>query len=299
MNGDGTHGGFIAKTGGTVTFEGCVFDGKIIGPNTTLSSGFLGYDPNHTSKGINCVFDAAEIDTLSTTSTFIRATDQDINSYYTWAIGQGRDYGKQARSVTAGKGVTLGFGTGTAYDVSGIVAHRTGLEYNDVFYAGKDETVSLVMADPSANGYYIADAGTFSGSGKNYQLVMPDGDVVISMVYTKLPAPKDVRIEKYTSENGYLNSDDALIGKWSATNGAAGYYVTPYQIKNGTAEALCDPVDVGNTLSYNLTGDFAWRNAQGNGIFTFGVQAYGNGDVKPSSVAKASEPVEFYDIILE
>jgi len=180
IEGDGTHGGFAGRN--NVTYEGCVFDGKIIGEKTTSCGAFQGWN-SADSKCTNCISDASEMNTYMTGGTFIRNGSETnlTNCYYMQPIGQGRDHGKQAYSVTAANGVQIGFGDGIEYDVSGITAYSTGLEYKGVFYAGKEEQITLTMPDLSSQRkYYVASAGELTGSGTNYTLEMPDEDVVIS-----------------------------------------------------------------------------------------------------------------------
>nr|MCR5138735.1 hypothetical protein [Bacteroidaceae bacterium] len=54
ISGDGTHGGFIGTSGGTVTFTNCLFDGSIAGSNTTNCGGFVGWR-NATLTFNNCL----------------------------------------------------------------------------------------------------------------------------------------------------------------------------------------------------------------------------------------------------
>ena len=195
---DGTHGGFIAS-GDDVIFEGCAFDGKIIGENTTLCAGFLGWDSSKGSSDcINCVFDAEAVETAGSTANFIRNTDKANNCYYTKAIGQDRDRGKAAFSVTADPGITMSFGEGTEYSVSGITVDDTGIRYDGVFYAAKDEQVSLTMDDPSDDDKkYIVNYGTIIGSGTQYKIVMPDRNVIVSTIPTKLSTPENLSMVRW------------------------------------------------------------------------------------------------------
>ena len=54
ISGDGTHGGFIGTSGGTVTFTNCLFDGSISGDGTTNCGGFVGWR-NATLTFTNCL----------------------------------------------------------------------------------------------------------------------------------------------------------------------------------------------------------------------------------------------------
>ena len=208
-NNDGTHGGFIAYFGGKqkhLSFEGCVFDGKLLTTNgISHCGGFVGW-----ANGVsgttdtevtftNCLYAPAAIadadgeDEVGTSesATFARKNNNNItvtltitNCYYTRTLGDAQ--GKALHSVTAGDGVTLALsGTATEYTVSGITAYEgnQGIKYGTTYYAGSGDVVRLTLSNtaPAAPlGYrydgYTASAGTISGS----TLTMPDQDVTVS-----------------------------------------------------------------------------------------------------------------------
>ena len=54
VSGDGTHSGLVANnTGGTLTIEGCVFDGKLLGDNTNNCAGFVGWNESRIDGVVN------------------------------------------------------------------------------------------------------------------------------------------------------------------------------------------------------------------------------------------------------
>ena len=90
-SGDGTHGGFIAVTNqssGTMTFNGCVFTGELLGSSTTSSGGFLGWNfklswgGTITSNFTNCVFAPKSSITMGTSdcATFARSGDSNTSA---------------------------------------------------------------------------------------------------------------------------------------------------------------------------------------------------------------------------
>ena len=209
-NHDGSHGGLIAVTkSGTVTIEGCVFNGKLLSSNGTNScGGFVGW--RNTGLVIsNSLFDPAEV-TVSNegSATFSRNNGDTNNCYYTYLLNDGTHYtpqyvesssvwrnGKAAHSVTAGEYVTsctvspVGSSTAT-YTVSGIAAYSNGITRGDNFYYGNQDQVSLTLAhqDRESDGYefddYTASAGTLAGNETDgYTLTMPDEDVTVSANY--------------------------------------------------------------------------------------------------------------------
>lgn len=180
--GDGTHGGLVAVQGNydgsTITIEGCVFNGKLLGTSTTCCGGFVGWRQK-TVNISNSLFALAEV-TIDDSDcyTFSRRSGTNItNCYYTETLGELQ--GKQARSITAGEDVTVEFsGTAAEYGTSGITAYGTGIIYDGVLYAGNEDQVSLNL-DGSTTGY-IASAGTLTGEENPYTLLMPDEDVTIT-----------------------------------------------------------------------------------------------------------------------
>lgn len=98
INGDGSHGGIVGlinnatTEGNMVRIENCLFNGKLLGPNTRDCGGFVGagYSVGSQKCGIyNCLFSPSEI-TMKTngSSTLSRCPNTTISySYYTKAFG--------------------------------------------------------------------------------------------------------------------------------------------------------------------------------------------------------------------
>lgn len=181
-SGDGTHGGFVGAQSNTLTIEGCVFNGSLLGSSTNSCGGFVGWR-NGTVNISNSLFDPAEVTISGNDSyTFSRRSSTNFtNSYYTAALGT--EQGKQAFSITGGEDVTVAAsGDTTVYDVSGITAYGAGMMYNNVFFAGEEDEVLLALTytgDGVLEGF-TASAGTLTGNSNPYTLIMPAEDVVIS-----------------------------------------------------------------------------------------------------------------------
>ena len=189
VNGDGTHGGFIAagEINGTADFKGCIFDGKLLGPETDRCGGFVGWanptDKIYTVK--DCLFAPQELTLKSSLFTFIRnapGTTIIQNSYYTKNIND-NSQGKAARIVTVDQGITVSSET-AKYDVSGITAYKTGLAYEAtsnerVYYAGKDDKVTVTIQ--SVCDGVTANAGALTGAVTSYTLTMPDENVTLTL----------------------------------------------------------------------------------------------------------------------
>ena len=157
-SGDGTHGGIVALNSGTLSINGCVFDGKLLstGTNaTTNCGGFVGYGNGTITNSLYAPADLGTGETEVQTgdvnnhpsATFARDNATVTNSYYTRTLGTAQ--GKQLRTIAAGEGVTLGHdGVATEYTVSGITAYKAsgasgdsdpfteGILYDEVLYAG-------------------------------------------------------------------------------------------------------------------------------------------------------------------
>ena len=258
---DGTHGGYVA-VGDTVIAEGCVFNGAMGGQYTKLCAGFFGWvNDTNGSDCINCIFYLWNMLT-SDTANFIRNSTKATNSYYDYPIGQGRDRGKQLRQISGDfrQNVSVDFaGNGTTYNVSHITAYSTGLKIGDPgncsLYAGAGDTVNLTMPDPSQEGkIYTVNAGTLTGSGTSYQLVMPDQDVKIS--------------KKTDLENKEINLSESSF------------------TYNGEIQRPSINTIAGVTLTEGKDYTVDWSNASSRDIGTYTVTITGTGNYIGQSTAQ-------------
>ncbi len=181
----------------SLTLNGCLFTGSITYSNANgfEGGGMVGYTQTGSSATLNnCVFapSAISIQKYSGHNMFVggKVPGTLTNCYYNEvaAASSLTKQAKQMRSITAGTDVTslVISGDGTEYDVSAITAYATGIKYNDVYYAGNGESVSLALSHAdAAEGYtfneYTATAGTLSGT----TLTMPDADVTINATWTE------------------------------------------------------------------------------------------------------------------
>ena len=192
VSGDGTHGGFEAESKGGLNITGCVFDGKLLTTGTTATTncgGFVGFGTLNISNSLYApaALDEGEAEITSGSATFVRNSSAGSNCYYTRTLGTAQ--GKQARSITAGENVTVAnAATATEYATSGITAYTTGIQYNNVLYAGSGDAVSLTLSHVDREGctfdsYTATNGGSLNGS----TLTMPDANVVITANYTLIP----------------------------------------------------------------------------------------------------------------
>ncbi len=252
VSGDGTHGGFVAvNNSGTLDITGCTFDGKLLTTGTTATShcgGFVGWNAGTLTitNSLYAPADLADGETeIGSECTFARNGATLTNCYYTRALGTAQ--GKQARTITAGDNVTVGLcGTATKYDVSGITAYAKGILYNNAFYAGSGDEVSLTLSNTVTGaplGYqygYTASAGTLAADGT---LTMPDEDVTISVNTAALRSDGLQHEVSYTEADGTARTAQAValdgheaVGGTGFVHLAAGtYYV-------GTDIAYANPI---------------------------------------------------------
>lgn len=106
------------------------------------------------------------------------------NNYYT-AISLGGVNGIDQAGARRGRVLTLGSNVGivgdvTTYDISGITAIGTNvIHYNNKYYSGETQTVTLSYSGVVPNGYevvYSASSGTISGN----TLTMPKKNVTVT-----------------------------------------------------------------------------------------------------------------------
>ena len=196
-SGDGTNGGLVALLNAnncTVNFEGCAFVGELIGSSTNNWGGFVGWrdyqNGNYNYANFtNCFFGptTVNISTSSSTNsrTFCRSRDNTTsgatytNCYYTTTV-QANDGGRQAYTITGDEGITVDFNGDptTTYSTSGLNFYDAGFEYNNVFYAGSGDNVSLNL-EGSDNGY-TAIPGELTGDSNPYTLQMTAANTLIT-----------------------------------------------------------------------------------------------------------------------
>ena len=214
ITGGNYSGGF--SIGGNVEIEGCVFNGIINSEGN--SGGFVGYSQSALTI-TNSLFAPQSGSSAKGTFYYNGTAGTLTNCYYTQTLGEGQ--GKQAHSIAAGEGVTLGHaGAATEYSVSGITAYKAsgasgdsdpfiaGIIYNNVLYAGSGDAVSLTLANSSGdaplgykNGDYSVNGGaTLSGT----TLTMADDNVTVSFTPGALRSTGQAVLVSYIDAYGIL-----------------------------------------------------------------------------------------------
>ncbi|MBQ6749814.1 MAG: leucine-rich repeat protein [Bacteroidaceae bacterium] len=307
----GNNSGFVSwsrASGHAISFEGCVFNGKLLQQNGegSYNGGFIGWTgSNKTVTITNCLCNPAattsgETMATSNSATFARgwnATTTAPNSYYTTAFSTVQ--GEQAYSIKAGGNVTTNgnlleseavtidhAGVPTAYTTSGITAYKAtensstfiaGLLYNKVLYAGNGDEVSLTLSNTPPDGYGFhsyttyPDDATISGDANPYTLTMPNADVWIKAMFDPLPITV-----RYIDEKGHPKTvENALdLSKFD------GEIIPEGSVCSFSSEYIAEYThSIGGDVTIILPDDFELRigNIDGNHTITFYGQEKGNG----------------------
>ena len=280
ITGGNYSGGF--SIGGNVEIEGCVFNGIINSDGN--SGGFVGYSQSALTI-TNSLFAPQSGSSAKGTFYYNGTAGTLTNCYYTQTLGEGQ--GKQAHSIAAGEGVTLGHdGAATEYSVSGITAYKAsdasgdsdpfiaGIIYNNVLYAGSGDAVSLTLANTAPLGYqysgYTASGGTLSGNDTDgWTLTMPDEDVTISATFTQIPV-------SYLDENG----EEQQCTNYTALTGNETQLLAGWYVADGTIDFDQQISTVGDV--HIILKDGAVMNV---GTENNPIQGFGIGDENASSIS--------------
>ena len=110
VSGDGSHGGLIGRSERKLTINDCLFDGKLLGPNTNSCGGIIGWigSYNYTRKLNSVLFNPQEVTVNSSnSSTFYRGSTATLNNcYYTKTLGTVQ--GTQSSSIAGILEIDLG-----------------------------------------------------------------------------------------------------------------------------------------------------------------------------------------------
>ena len=197
VNGDGTHGGFVAvgMEGGSMEFTGCSVDGQFLGLRTTLCGGFVGYARGPVSFR-DCLLapTAAE---WGSSQNFSRGSGDAsytwINSYY--LQNSLNNQGVRAYVVRPGLDVILRLVNENSYATAALDAASIGLRFGGTIYAASGETVRILPAYANKSGdrcgsFFTATAGTLTMEEEHCSLVLPSKDVTIEAAAHEWSSPE-------------------------------------------------------------------------------------------------------------
>ena len=283
INGDGIHGGLIGVVYSPYTITGCVFDGQMLGANTHSCGGFVGW--NNSSVTIkDCLYNPYDQTVSNTNSTtFVRNWNgTPTNSYYVRTLGEAQ--GQQAYSVTAKSNITLAYGSpAVTYNVSGISSYGKGLLFDGVFYAGKDDGVTMFPNSLVPSGSIVdrfnASAGQFTDYGGAYVLTMPDSNVTVEATFK--PGDRTHNLENLVFDasnnvteripgvntadaNGAMNLADPYLGKTYSlrANPPDGYYTYWVRMTGDTDNSgdISDIESIGRNANVNKDTEYLYGN---------------------------------------
>ena len=242
VNGDGTHGGFVANiTSGTVNINGCIFDGSMTGNSTTNCGGFVGWISGTAANLTDCLFMPTSLGLSSGCYTFVRRADRSSisNCFYTSALGTAQ--GTQAYTVKSDtEGLTLDYGSGnnygsiTAYTFDqGDETTLGGLLYDDVLYTGGTTKVTFTpeakysFTAVKANGTELT-----ANSDGTYSVTLSNADVTIT-------ADKGTNNLELNDAQANTTTIEANNGRYAdVTISARTLY------KDGSWNTFCVPFDI-------------------------------------------------------
>ena len=195
--------------GATLNIVGCVFDGTILNTTSDTDSsqgvgGLVGWaDAGCTMNITNSFFAGTYTCDGSTYVPFSPIacsadgsnTTTVTNTYYTLDPDTDSDNpnnivstaAKRAYTISGGENVSLDFSNDptVTYNVSDITIYTPGIKYNDVYYAGNDEPLSLTIDAEIPENYafmgYEVSSGILGGTANPYTLTIRNNDVVINV----------------------------------------------------------------------------------------------------------------------
>ena len=255
VNGDGTHGGFVAncqnnvdhKT--TVTFTNCAFNGQLIGASTNNWGGFVGWEESNdwaAVKFTNCLFAPSEVNVDNDGSaTFSRGRNNNLsdyiiieNSYYTRSLGtmQGEmAYTTPPANVTS-----------EAKTIAGITVYVKNTPVTDVAATGITPNTAII-------------SWTGTDACSNYQVryrVKQNTDVYSTSFEDGLPEGWTTFDNDDDNEYGWTHEDGTKKGM--AHSGSSCMYSASYINNYGSLEPdnwlVSKPLDLRGTLKVWLKG---------------------------------------------
>ena len=190
--GEGYHGSYVGNSDldiTSLTIEGCVFAGSLLGTATSNVGGFVGNGWLVILK--SCLFIPASITMSgSGSSTFNRPNVPQVpDAFYSETLGDAQC--NRAYSISAASDVNFGSPTVT-YDVSGIDAYVKSqgnatttylLKYNGTLYGLSGQEISFTIEDDGLNHCSIAGDGGLiinpEEANGQYTFTMPEANVTV------------------------------------------------------------------------------------------------------------------------
>ena len=216
FNGDGYHSGFVAHNKGNILeIEGCIFDGQMLGSQTTHCAGFVG--DNYWNRDIRIsqsLFAPTKTEMIISMTFANYSSNQEPKLTNCYSIPSYKNNQQvQIYSISADANVTLekDGGNPKIYNVSGTEFYDIGMKYKGVLYAKKDDMVSLKLThtgtapEGKVFSYFDVSAGSLTGNKtKGFVLKMPEGNVTISACYEDPSALWSGKGDGESQETAYI-----------------------------------------------------------------------------------------------
>ena len=204
-NGYGSHGGIVGESNGWISFNNCVFDGKIDAPEVHSCGGFIGWITSNSLAVTfeNCLMAGTVNCKTTNTGTFYCTRSYSgtlTDCYYVESIGE--EQGTKAFAAPAETGFSK---TITFYDDQACYCHGTSSFDITELKATDDNNVSLA--------YTVKYDGTTLTKGTDYEEIITDGDGNIVDKITPLGKYTLTVKGKVTGNNGYYGTYETELSQ--------------------------------------------------------------------------------------
>lgn len=275
----GNNSGFVSwsrDSGHAISFEGCVFNGKLLQQNGEGASngGFIGWKGDSKTVTItNCLCAPAaladgEIMASNGSATFSRehanCPATITNSYYTEPLGTLQ--GTKAYSINKGEnvigvyntsGYTYTYNTSRLYFYNTGFCHNQGLSTYKQYAAAGDEVHISINTPISCADFSTEPAGiplTLSSNGAYHFFTMPSSNVTINAAWSSSVVVSDF---PWTENFNDLTDDASIPGCWNRME-IEGTFIDRwgYSTTNGYGATNGTSYDGTNCVRFNSCSNF-------------------------------------------
>ncbi|MBQ5540979.1 MAG: BspA family leucine-rich repeat surface protein, partial [Bacteroidales bacterium] len=253
-NGYGSHGGIVGESNGWISFNNCVFDGKIDAPEVHSCGGFIGWITSNSLAVTfeNCLMAGTVNCKTTNTGTFYCTRSYSgtlTDCYYVESIGE--EQGTKAFAAPAETGFSK---TITFYDDQACYCHGTSSFDITELKATDDNNVSLA--------YTVKYDGTTLTKGTDYEEIITDGDGNIVDEITPLGKYTLTVKGKVTGNNGYYGTYETELSQPYAVLEDDGKTLVfkcgvkpngAYDMNEGETEPACRPEWYNDGSNVNIT----------------------------------------------
>ena len=227
VNGDGTHGGFIAyvPTTGNANFQACVFTGSLLGSNTHSCGGFCGFSDG-SIYCYHCIFKPTQVTMSSNNSaTFSRVSSTspygyylDHTNYYNTTFGAVQGYLMQ-KAQNEPPVTMAAYGEDSPdspyhplTQIQYFPSYSDGLKYQGALYASSTEIVHVILG--GGDSYRTSGATlNYTGSGGHYYFSL--GNHATLHIYAVFNEPSNLQYSNLNATSVGLNwTETGSANRW-------------------------------------------------------------------------------------